>query len=187
MTRVEGKIEFRSSSDTTGKTQQIMAKLEESRNINAMIRLLANSPNGFRPFVMMSNALLTQAKLPPAVREVAVLCLARERNAAYQWDEHVEMSRRVGVTAAQQQAIKDGRRDDELIFDPGERLAMRIAARMARGEDLSAEDWRDMGRQWGIEASLDLVLTIAWWGGFVPLIINALRVQGLEATKCSPG
>jgi len=187
MTRAEGEIHFRSSQDTTGKTQQILGKLEESRNINSMIRLLANSPNGFRPFVMMSNALLTQARLPARAREVAVLCLARARNAAYQWHEHVEMSRKVGVTAAQQDAIKDGRLDDESIFDAGERIALRIASKMARGGDLSAEDWRDMERQWGIEGALDLVLTVSWWGGFVPLIINALRVQGLERPDSSPG
>lgn len=183
MTRTEGEINFRSSKDTAGKTQQIMGKLEESGNINDMIRLLANSPNGFRPFVMMSNALLTQAKLPAKVREVAVLCLARARHALYQWGEHIEMSHKVGVTAVQQQAIKDGRLDDPAIFDAGERLALRIAAIMAQGDDLSAGNWREMERHWGIEGALDLVLTIAWWGGFVPLIINALAVQGLARTE----
>ncbi|MFO1188871.1 MAG: hypothetical protein U1E97_04625 [Alphaproteobacteria bacterium] len=187
MTRSGGEIHFRSSQDTTGKTQQILGKLEESRNINTMIRLLANSPNGFRPFVMMSNALLMQAKLPATAREVAVLCLAKARNAAYQWHEHVEMSRKVGVTATQHEAIETGRYDDESIFDTGERLAMRIALKMAQGCDLSAEDWRDMEQQWGIEGALDLVLTVSWWGGFVPLIINALRIQGLEKADTSPG
>jgi len=180
MTGPEATIRPRSSADTGGKTQQVLAKLEAGGHINNMIRLLANSPNGFGPFVQMSNALLTQAALPPTLREVAILHLARARGATYQWEEHVAMSRRVGVTDAQHRAIAAGRIDDETAFNAGERLALRIAGKMARGDDLSAGDWRAMTGAWCMEAALDLVLTIAWWGGFVPLIINALRVQGLE-------
>lgn len=169
----------RTAADTEGSTNRILAKLEQSGHINDILRLMANSENGFRPFVLMSNALLMEARLPGDVREVVVLWLAKRRGVSYQWAEHVGMSVRAGVTDAQRDALQRGEIEDAKLFSYGQRLALRIATQMLDGAEVTLETWSEMCREWTKAGALDLAFSIAWWGGFVPLVINAVRAHGL--------
>ncbi len=175
-----GSLQPRSASDTQGDTGRVLEKLEQSGKVNDLMKLLANSDNGFRPFVLMSDALLVRATLPAKVREVVVLYMAAQRNVAYQWHEHVEMSRREGITSAQHDALRHGDIDDALLFSAGQRLALRVSAQILDGHALTLETWNEMCREWTQAGALDLILTIGWWGGFVPMVINAVLAHGLS-------
>lgn len=156
-----------------------LAKLEASGGANFITRLLANSPNGFRPYVLMSNGLLNRAALPATVREVVILALARQRGTRYEWWEHEAMSAAAGVTAEQRAAIAADRIDDGSLFSDDERFAMALALRLRSGEGIEDADWDGARARWDDAGALDLVLTVAWWGGFVPTVIEAFRLDEL--------
>jgi alkylhydroperoxidase family enzyme len=169
----------RSSSDTTDEVARVLEKLEAGGGDNLITRFLGNSPNGFRPYVLMSNALLNKAALPPVVREVVILALAGRRGTRYEWWEHEAMSEAAGVTDEQRAAIAAGTLDDEAQFDDDERFAMRVGLRLAAGDGVDDADWTSAIERWGSEGLLDLVLTVGWWGGFVPTVIEALQLDEL--------
>ena len=171
-------LPLRSSADTEGEVARVLGKLEESGNDLRILRLLANSNGMFRPFVLLADRLLRQSRVPPAARELVILHLAVRRAAPYEWDEHVPMSAAAGVTDEQRAAVAAGRVDDPAVFAEPERLAMRAAGRIVDAT-LTQEDWDEIEGSLGTGAALDLVLTVGWWGAFVPTIIGAL---GLERT-----
>lgn len=173
-------VEPRSSADTEGEVQRVLSKLEEGGNDIKIMRLMANSPNAFRPFLLMSISLMERAALPPIDREVAILRLAALLDVEYEWREHVPLSDKAGVTEAQRDAIREGRTDDPELFPPSQRLAIRIAETVLEKRSLPTEMWDDACAMWGKEGALDVVLVTGWWGGFVPTVINCLGITDPE-------
>ena len=166
----------RSSSDTDGEVQRVLGKLEAGGNDIKIMRLMANSPNAFRPFLLMSISLMERSALPPIDREVAILRLAALLDVDYEWREHVPMSAKAGVSDEQREAIREGRTDDPDLFTPPQRLVMKIAETALNERALPTALWDEACATWGKEGALDAILVTGWWGGFVPTVINCLGI-----------
>jgi hypothetical protein len=167
----------RSSADTEGDVQRLLGRLEESGNAQKVVRLLANSSTIFKPFVLMSTALMAKATLPATEREVVILYLAARRGVAYEWAEHIPMSAAAGITEAQRDVLATGALDDLQLFTDGQQLALRAAQEITEEGRLSEASWDQARSSWGEQGAIDLVCTVGWWGGFVPTIIEAFGLQ----------
>jgi alkylhydroperoxidase family enzyme len=164
------------SEDADGEVARVLSKLEASGNNLKILRVLANGENVFRPFVLLSNALMNKSSLSAADREVVILHLAAQRDVPYEWKEHVPMSDAVGITEDQRKLILSGTigADD---FTPSQLLAVRAADEIISGRSLSEATWAQARDTWGQDGALDLVVSVAWWGAFVPTIIEAIGLQ----------
>jgi hypothetical protein len=169
-------VRLRSSSDTVGDVQRVLGKLEALGTDLTVVRLVANSPNCFRPFVLLSDSLLSRATLPAEVREVVIMRMAARRNVSYEWWEHERMSVAAGITAAQLDAIQAGDLGSHLFTDD-QRLGVAIADELLAGGGLRRTQWEEAFVSWGLEGTMDLVLSIAWWGGFIPLLLEAMGLR----------
>ncbi len=172
-------LRLRSSKDTEGDVQRVLAKLEARGLDETIVRLVANSPNVFRPFVLLADALLTKATLPAADREVLILHLATRLGVAYEWSAHEEVAAQAGVAPAQRAALRraGGASDDAELFTPSQRLALRLADELLETGGWSSVAWTQAVDAWGREAALDLVFSVAWWGAFVPTVIGAMGLR----------
>ena len=137
----------RTPADTDGDVQKLLGRLEESGNALKVIRLLANSPTVFKPFVLMSTALMAKATLPAPEREVVILYLAARRGVPYEWAEHVPMSAAVGISDEQRDILATGTLDDVSRFDEGQRLALEAARQIVEQRALSEETWAGRRRR----------------------------------------
>ncbi|GAB5018522.1 hypothetical protein JHV675_15050 [Mycobacterium avium subsp. hominissuis] len=165
-----------SSEDTEGTVNRVLSKLEESgRNLD-IIAVLANWGPGFRPFVMMSDALLFKGVLAPEDREVAVLLTAHLHQLAYEWKEHLVMAREAGVTDDQIAAIAEDRwcTDPEAIFTANQRMVLEVIQTLVADRRLTSDLWGRACAQLGPDAALELLMAYAWWGGFVRVAIEAV-------------
>ena len=162
----------RTSADTEGRVSELLAKLEASGSALKVVRMMANSPGAFRPFVLMADALLNRSRLPARERELVILDLAARRGVRYEWSEHVPMSRAAGVTDAERDRLADGRLDDLSSFSPREQVALRTARAIVSGP-LTPAQWREATDAFGDEGATDLLLSVGWWGAFIPLIVEA--------------
>jgi alkylhydroperoxidase family enzyme len=168
------RLKLRSSTDTGGDVQRILEKLERGGSVNAVSRLLANAEHGFRPYVLMSDALLFRATLPPEVREVVILRMASALGIAYELAEHRRFAERAGVSQERQEAaIGDDWRTAVAWSEP-ERLALDVATDLLDGSALDIGRWTQLCEEFGEPGALDLLLTIGWWGGFMPLVLRGL-------------
>src|SRR6476661_5042008 len=70
-----------------------------------IFRTLAHAETAFRPFLRFGGAVLGQMSLDPVVRELAILAVAKEAEAEYEWVQHVAIAKHVGVSDAQIEAL----------------------------------------------------------------------------------
>jgi alkylhydroperoxidase family enzyme len=70
-----------------------------------IFRTLAHAETAFRPFLRFGGAVLGRMSLDPVVRELAILAVAKEAEADYEWVQHVAIGKAVGVTDAQIAAL----------------------------------------------------------------------------------
>jgi alkylhydroperoxidase family enzyme len=171
-------LALRSGADTSGEVSRVLSKLEATGQNLTILRLLANAPVTFRPFVLLSSALLYNAVLPADVREVVILELAVRRQSSYEWTEHVPMARRAGVTNEQIDALKTT--DDRgAPFSEEQQLALRFLSELERGS-VQGGTWKAAVASWGEQGAIELVLTLGWWGGLVPTLITAFGLSAAD-------
>src|SRR3954452_18008446 len=72
-----------------------------------IFRTLAHAETAFRPFLRFGGAVLGQMALDPVVRELAILTVAKEAEAEYEWIQHVAIGKTIGVSDAQIKALAE--------------------------------------------------------------------------------
>jgi 4-carboxymuconolactone decarboxylase len=173
-------ILLRSSGTTEGDTARVLGKLERSGKDIPIIRVVANWPAGFRPFVLMADALLTKGALAPKMRELVVLHIAARQGLDYEWDEHVVISAAAGVTDRQRTALSSGAvpaaGED---FTAADIAAIAFADQLLRSAPVSPDDWDCACAALGEDAAREVVFATAWWGGYVPVIARSLVALAL--------
>lgn len=166
-----------SSGDTDGEVSRVLAKLEATKNARKLYRVLANSPVLFRPFVLLTGGLVTNEELPPDVREVVVRHLAGRADVAYEWAEHVPISRSAGVSDEQRDVIGAGGDLAAPLFSDEHRLAVRIADQIVHRPPIDPADWERAIEAWSVAGAMHLLLAVACWGALVPTIIEAVGLR----------
>jgi 4-carboxymuconolactone decarboxylase len=171
----------RTAADTEGEVQRVLEKLDRAGINKKVVRILANSPTGFRPFVLLTSGLLTSAHFPRLDQEIVILHLAARRGTPYEWAEHVPMGRESGVTEEQVAAIErnQGAVDRELFTD-AQLLAVAVADEVIDERSLDPRTWSRAVGVWGEAGALDLLMSVAVWGAFVPTILDGLGVVSLD-------
>src|SRR6476661_3905248 len=91
-----------------------------------IFRMLSHAETAFRPFLRFGGAILGQLELDPKLRELAIIQVAADAEARYEWVQHVAIARQVGVTDEQIAAVQAERLDDPSLGD-GERAVLRFA------------------------------------------------------------
>lgn len=173
-----GGFPLRTAADTEGDVQRVLEKLESTGQNQTILRLVANSPNVFRPFVLLANSLVNRATLGAAEREALVLHLAALEGAAYETAAHLLPASQAGLTEAQIEILTAGSAlDHSAEFTDAQNLALRLGQKVAHGDALDDSDWAQAQAQWGNEGALDLVFSVAWWAGFVLVFTRALGLR----------
>jgi 4-carboxymuconolactone decarboxylase len=173
-------VRLRSSDTTDGETARVLGKLERSGKDLPIIRVVANWPAGFRPFVLMADALISRGVLPPRTREIVVLHIAAREGLAYQWNEHVPMSAAAGVSGQQRAALRGGTvpavGDD---FTVAEVAAITFADLLMEQAPVTTGAWDTACAVLGEDAAREVVFAVAWWGGYVPVVARSLVALAL--------
>src|SRR3954466_835499 len=92
--------------DPAAVPEDVREALENLPPLN-IFRTLAHAETAFRPFLRFGGAVLGQMSLDPIVRELAILAVAKEAEAEYEWIQHVAIARHLGVTDEQIDALAE--------------------------------------------------------------------------------
>src|SRR3954470_16904853 len=90
--------------DPESTSEKVREALDALPPLN-IFRTLAHAETAFRPFLRFGGAVLGRMQLDPIVRELAILTVAHEAEAEYEWVQHVAIAKAVGATDAQIDAI----------------------------------------------------------------------------------
>src|SRR4051795_1412790 len=104
--------------------EDVREALENLPPLN-IFRTLAHAETAFRPFLRFGGAVLGRMQLDPIVRELAILTVAKEAEAEYEWIQHVAIAKHLGTTDEQIAALEKAdscapEGSDERIAQAGE-------------------------------------------------------------------
>jgi 4-carboxymuconolactone decarboxylase len=114
-------------------TRQILG-LAPDLNI---FRMLGSCETLVAPFLALGSAILTQTKIDPQLRELAIVRAAVHCGSAYELNQHDEIAREVGVSDAKISALREGPTSD--VFDHRERAVLNFTDELVDSVKVSRE------------------------------------------------
>jgi alkylhydroperoxidase family enzyme len=157
---------------------------------------LAHAETVFRPMMRFGGAVLGRMAVDPAVRELAILVVAKEAEADYEWVQHVAIAKAVGVSEDQIAALAEPgscapEGGDERIalaareggtFDGPQQAAIELAAAVVRAPRISDDLWDCVRAQFSEREVVELLVTI---GEYLMLarVMTVLEVELDEAPE----
>jgi alkylhydroperoxidase family enzyme len=152
---------------------------EEVRNALATLpplnvfRMVAGLPESFRPFLQLGGSLLGDKQIDARIREIVILRVAHVTQAQYEWAQHVQLGRNVGVSEAEIGAIQSD--DAEGVLGPEEALASRVATEISRDVRLSDEALQELIDRYGTRSACSLILCASYYN-MVSRFLESTRV-----------
>lgn len=141
-----------------------------------VFRMIAGAPRAFRPFLELGGAVLSTA-LDARRREIAVLRVAHATDAPYEWAQHEQLARNVGVSDAEIDAIAT----EEPVASLEEEcnLICRVADEVTRDVRLSDGTLERIVERYGAREAAELILLVSYYN-MVSRFLESTRVE-LEA------
>lgn len=125
-------------------------------------------------FIRMGNKILFQGKLPPKLRELAILWVGHRAQATYEFTKHVAIGRESGVTDAQIQALAEG--PGAAAFDAQERAVLTYTDEVSRGYRAGDAAFEALRGFLDDEQIVELTVVI----GFYEMICRVLEALQIE-------
>jgi len=137
--------------------------------------MMAHAETNLRPLLRLGASILTEQKLNAALRELAILRVARLSPAEYEWIQHVPIAQAVGVTDAQVEAL---RCDDiaAACFNATEQLVLRFTTEVVRDVRASDEVFAQMAKTFSPQEIVELIFAI----GFYMTMARLMETTGLD-------
>jgi 4-carboxymuconolactone decarboxylase len=120
------RVPLRSQSDLPEKHQYLLS--EDALGERSVVCAIANEPAVFQSYMRYGSTLWEAGELTVRQRELAILGVARALDSRYEWQQHVELGRVVGIEDAALRAIGRG---DLNRFEDANRALLRYARAFA--------------------------------------------------------
>lgn len=147
---------------------------EERRNPEQASNILSTfvrHPELTRAFLRFNVHLLYNSTLPARLRELAILRVAHRTDSKYEWEQHVKLGRRVGLT---EDDIAGVQRGD--AADPFDKTVLGGVDELLAGYELSDATWSALGERFDERQRMDFVFTV----GCYLTVAMALNTFGVE-------
>jgi 4-carboxymuconolactone decarboxylase len=166
---VPPKIPLPTDEELAPEHRELLAKLPPLN----VLRMVAGAPRAVRPFMGLGGAVLSTA-LDPQRREIAVLRVAHATRAPYEWAQHEQLARNVGVSAAEIEAI----RSEEPVVGLNEErnLICRVADEISRDVRLSDAALEQIVARYGPREAAELILLVSYYN-MVSRFLESTRVE----------
>jgi alkylhydroperoxidase family enzyme len=138
-----------------------------------LYRALANHPKLLEAWSEFARVLRHESRTPRSLRELMILRGAQLMGSEYEWANHLEMARRVGVREAQIAALAGWRSSAE--FDAREKAALALAEAITEGR-VTDEVYQQVSQHFGAADFVELTLLAAFYA-MVARTLDALRVE----------
>jgi len=165
-------------------TREILERLPAPLKIFFM---MAHAETNLRPLLRLGTSILTEQRLSGALRELAILRVARLSPAEYEWIQHVPIAQAVGVSAAQVDALG---RDDvtAACFNATEQLVLRFTTEVVRDVRASDDVMALMLKGFSAQEIVELILAIGFYMTMARLMeTTALDLDAPAGSKMTDG
>ena len=150
---------------------------EERRNPDSAgtaLATLVRHPELTKAFLRFNVYLLTRSTLPPRLRELAILRVAHRANCVYEWEHHVDLGGREGLTPDEIDGVRRGEAADD--FD---RVILTGVDELFDRSELSDATWSALSERFDERQRMDYVFTV----GCYSALAMAFNTFGVEVEE----
>ena len=128
----------------------------------------------FRGWLRFAGRLMPGGTLPRRETELVILRVAHLRDCRYEFDHHVALGRRAGVTDADVERVVAGPEDPG--WSARERTLLTAVDELHHDQDLSDDTWRSVRAELPENRAIELVLLVGHYE-MLATAIGTLRIQ----------
>jgi len=162
--------------DDTETLAPLVERIREQRSgkLLELYRMLLHSPPVADGWLHLGTAVRYQAALDGRSRELAICRVGQLNGARYEWDHHVPLARREGVSEEQLEALSDW--PSSVHFDARQRALLAYADAMTRDVAVPDEIFDPLTEHFDEREVVELTATIAFYN-MVSRFLVALAIE----------
>ena len=176
------KLPYVSRDDLPEDKRHVYDRIAETRgSVDHIFRLLLNSPDAAEVATSVGEYIRYRSPLEPAIREIAILSVARELNCDYEWAQHEPIARRDGVSDSTIESIRSGRAPMGVPAKEG--VYVQGVRELVRDGTLSDATYQAIEHLIGPAQTLDLLVLVGYYS-MLTRIMATFEIdldEGLEA------
>jgi len=134
---------------------------------------MARPPAMFRCQLETGTMFFSQCPLPPRERELAILRTAWHAGAPYEWGEHVDIARKLGMSPLETDNIRLG--PDAPEWSGHERALLTAVDELFADKMISDATWAKLAETWNEAQLIELPCLVGQYLG-VAMLQNSLRM-----------
>ena len=150
------RIPYPDPAQTPERVREALARLPELN----IFRMLSHAETAVRPFLRFGGAVLTELELDPKLRELAILQVAAQAGAEYEWVQHVAIARHLGVSDEQIEAVEHREIATSDALNDLEQAVVQFAAEVLDGPRVSDPTFAAVSARLSPREIVELLLTV---------------------------
>jgi alkylhydroperoxidase family enzyme len=167
------RVRLNETNDLPESHRWLFERMEKNGGQLNIFRALSHSPETLLRFMRFGSFLLTDGKLDPALRELAILRVGYLCRSPYEFSQHITFGRRAKLTDAQIRGVAS---PTSQLFDPKQMAVLAYAAEMTADAQVSDATFDAVAAHLNDEEIVELTL-VAGFYNLVSRTLNALRVD----------
>jgi len=163
--------------------REIFQKIEDNgAKILNLYKVAAHSPKVFLNLIRLGNSVIGRTELPPRLREIATLRVARLTGSEYEWAQHAPVALQAGVSQKQLDAIPDWKNSAE--FNNEERAILQYTDEVAQQVKVTDQTFNTLKNFFSEQIIVELTMTIGYYEMVARLLVP-LQVEVDEGSVSS--
>ena len=182
------RVPYISREDLPADKQRLYDHIESTRGsidgkgMPNSFRLLLNSPNAAEAVGTLGEHVRLRSTLNPAIRETAILGVARALNSQYVWAHHEPVARSVGVRDQVIESIRSGRAP--MGLPPKEGVFAQAGKEFVRNGALSKRTFQAVEHLLGPQGAVELVVVVGYYA-MLNAVLGSLGIDLDEHLEAS--
>ena len=174
------RIPFCDLSKLDAEGQQMAERAKVDGQVLNIFKVLLNHPRLVRNWGRFGNYILQGSTLSAREREIAILRIGWLNQAAYEWEQHVLVGKRSGLSDAEIEQIKQGPKGG---WNRHEAALLQAADDLYEHSVVSDDTWKVLSETYNTQQMMDLVFSIGQYN----LVSWALNSFGVPLDDFLPG
>jgi alkylhydroperoxidase family enzyme len=167
------RVRLNQTADIAESHRWMFERMEANGDVLNIFRALSHSPEALRRFMKFGQYFLSEGKLDPKLRELAILRAGWLCRSPYEFSQHVSFGRRVGLSDDQIRGICE---PDAALFGTHEMAVLQFATEMTSDAAVSDATFAAVREFLDEEQTVELALVTGFYN-LVSRVLNSLRVD----------
>ena len=167
------RVRLNQTADVAESHRWMFERMEHNGDILNIFRAMSHSPEALRRFMKFGQYFLSEGKLDPKLRELAILRAGWLCRSPYEFSQHVSFGRRTGLTDDQIRAIREPSAD---AFSANELAVLQFATEMTSDAKVSDATFAAVREFLDEEQTVELTMVTAFYN-LVSRVLNTLQVD----------